>query len=65
VHGVTLNQDRTGETVRVPAQILIDAGDWAAFDAVARAQNRSRSAQIREMVRREVEAFEASLEQAA
>jgi predicted transcriptional regulator len=65
VHGVTLNQDRTGESGRVPAQILIDADHWARFDAVARAQNRSRSAQIRELVRREVEAFEASLEQAA
>jgi hypothetical protein len=57
---MALNQPRPDESVRVPAQFLVDADQWARFDAVARAQNRSRSAQVRELIRREVEAFDAS-----
>jgi predicted transcriptional regulator len=49
----------------VPAQVYLDPDQWARFDAVARSQNRSRSAQLRELIQREVEAFEASLGEAA
>jgi predicted transcriptional regulator len=58
---VERKQVRTATSYRVPAQVYLDPDHWARFDAVARAQNRSRSAQIRELIRREVEAFEASL----
>lgn len=59
-----MSQPRPSESPQVPAQIYLDADQWERFEAVARAQNRSRSGQVREMIRREIEAFE-SLGQAA
>jgi predicted transcriptional regulator len=58
-------QLRNATSDRVPAQVYLDPDQWARFDAVARSQNRSRSAQLRELIQREVEAFEASLGEAA
>jgi predicted transcriptional regulator len=64
---VESKQAGTETSVRVPAQVYLDPGQWARFNAVARAQNRSRSAHIRELIRREITAFEADddIEQAA
>jgi metal-responsive CopG/Arc/MetJ family transcriptional regulator len=50
---------------KVPAQVYIDADQWARFDIVARKQNRSRSAQIRELIRRDIEAHDRELEATA
>lgn len=38
-----------------PAQIYVDPQDWERFRVVAEAQSRSRSAQIRHLIRREIE----------
>ena len=43
---------------RIPAQVLVDVDQWEKFAAVAGAQNRSRSAQVRELIRRDIEAHE-------
>lgn len=60
------NQDRSPTSVRVPAQVYLDAEQWARFEVVAQAQNRSRSAQLRELIKRDIEAYDAdALERAA
>lgn len=68
VHDVERKQGispETGQTSeRVPAQVYVDADQWEKFATVARAQNRSRSAQVRELIRREIDAHP-ELEQAA
>ena len=51
-----------GHSERTPVQVYVDPDHWARFDAVARAQNRSRSAQIRELIQRSVEEFEGQLD---
>jgi hypothetical protein len=58
-------QAETPTSVRIPAQIYLDPGDWARFEDVARSQNRSRSAQVRELIKRDIQAHAESLEQAA
>ena len=39
---------------RVPAQVYVDADQWEKFATVSREQNRSRSAQVRELIRRDI-----------
>lgn len=59
-HGMKQTQGGHGgsRSGRVPAQIYVDPKDWLEFDVISRAQNRSRSAQIRELIRREIETFD-------
>jgi metal-responsive CopG/Arc/MetJ family transcriptional regulator len=45
--------------------VYVDADQWERFDPVAKAQNRSRSAQVRELIRREIDEHEPTQEQAA
>jgi hypothetical protein len=44
----------SGHSSRVPIQVYVDPTDWERFAAVAQAQNRSRSAQIRELIQRDI-----------
>lgn len=57
-HEVQRKQDigpATSQTSgRVPAQVYVDADQWERFATVAQAQNRSRSAQVRELISRDI-----------
>jgi predicted DNA-binding protein len=49
-----------GHSSRVPIQVYVDPTQWERFNAVSRAQNRSRSAQIRELIQRDIQQYEAA-----
>jgi predicted DNA-binding protein len=56
---VTLRQEDIPErSSPFPVQIYMDREQWERFAAVARAENRSRSAQVRELIARSLEQFE-------
>lgn len=60
-HEVIKRQDivpATSHSDRVPIQVYLDPGQWEKFAEVARAHDRSRSAQVRELIRRANEAHE-------
>lgn len=55
---MTLRQEDIPERSSFPVQIYMDRDHWERFAAVARAENRSRSAQVRELIARSLEQFE-------
>lgn len=56
---MTLRQEDIPErSSPFPVQIYMDREQWERFAAVARAENRSRSAQVRELIARSLEQFE-------
>jgi hypothetical protein len=50
---------------KVLAQFHIDPEDWSKFADVSSSQNRSRSAQLRELVKRDIEEHDERLKEAA
>lgn len=60
-HGMTPTQGRPpgSPSERRPTQVYVDPADWERLHVIARAQDRSRSALVRNLIRREIEAHDA------